>query len=169
MPIFEFACQAGHEFQLWDDAARLCPVCGSEFLKRVFITPPMVNTPKTKALDNLVRTELERQGITNIQGGGHEGETEKVTYKTPPETLAAQKIERDFPALAQKQTIPQIDQRIKQQWSNLGVKGIIKSGIGSTPEHAPVKQALTSVGKYDSRLVNRVKRVHPEDAKRKVS
>jgi len=160
--IFEFACQSGHEFQLWSDDARLCPTCGSEFLKRIFKTAPMIGTGKPARVDALVRNELEARGITNIQGGGREGDTEKVSYKSTPEQLAADKVIRDFPQL--KQTpLQEIDRAVKQRWSTLGVKGIIKSGLHNTPEQAVVKGAILNAGRNDRLLTNRVIRKDPEN------
>lgn len=130
---FDFACQDGHEFTLWSDDARMCPTCGSEFLKRIFIEPPMIGTQKPKFIDNLVRRELEARGITNIQGGGHEGDREKVTYKSTPAQLQAEKIMRDFPQMKDKNDIAAVDAAVKMKWGNLGVKGIINSNLPANP------------------------------------
>lgn len=130
---FDFECQKGHTFTLWSDDARCCPICQNEYLKRVFLEPVGVVTPKTHAVDNLVRRELENRGITNIQGGGHEGEREKITYKTTPAELAAAKIEKDFPAMKDKRGLELADQQIKQRWSQIGVKGIIKANVPADP------------------------------------
>ena len=163
MPIYEFACSAGHEFSLWSDDARLCPVCGVEFLKRIFKTPPMIGTDKPAKVDALVRQEFDARGITNIQGGGHEGDQEKVSYKSTPEQLAAAKIERDFPQLKQPAPIQQIGRQVQQRWSNIGVKGVINSGLGNTPEHERTKAAIVNAGRNDRLLTNRVFRKDPEN------
>jgi hypothetical protein len=125
---FDFQCNAGHEFVLWSDAARMCPECGSEYLKRIFVDAPMVNTPRTKALDNLVRRELENRNITNIQGGGHEGDREKVTYKTTPAELAAAKIERDFPQMKDADAKRLVEENLKTRWAGLTPASVIKAG-----------------------------------------
>jgi hypothetical protein len=133
---YDFSCTEGHDFTLWSDQARMCPTCGSEFLKRIFIEPPMINTPRTGAVDRIVRHELESRGITNIQGTGHEGDRDKVTLKTTEAQLKADKIMRDFPQMKDKNDIATIDQAVKMKWSNIGVKGVINSGI-------PTNSALT--------------------------
>jgi hypothetical protein len=98
MVRFDFECQDGHLTTLWSDEARFCATCGSEFLKKVILDLNIGTKPVAK-VDNLVRKALEEQGITNIQGGGHEGDREKITRKTTPEQLQADKLLRDFPAL----------------------------------------------------------------------
>src|SRR5574337_978763 len=131
--IYEFACQDGHEFQLWSDEARRCPQCGTEYLKRIFKTAPMVNTPKTKFLDNLVRNELENRGITNIQGGGHEGDREKITYKATETELKAKKVEADFPQIAAAMKNPSVvdvaNQHAQMRWGQMTPAAAIKSGF----------------------------------------
>ena len=161
--IYEFACQDGHEFQLWSDDARLCPTCGSEYLKRIFKTPPMIGTNKPAAVDALVKRELDARGITNIQGGGHEGDREKITYKSTPEELKADKIMRDFPAMKDKTAIAQIQKQVTTKWSNIGVKGIIKSGLGNSPDHQNTKAAIVNAGRNDRFMTTRVYRKDPEN------
>lgn len=130
MPIFEFACADGHEFQLWQDEARLCPICGSEFLKRIFVTPPNVNTSRTNFVDNLIKNEFDKRGITNVKSDGKEGETNKVTYKSTPADLAAEKVKREFPQMNDPNAIQQMKNAVHAQWAQVGPKGVINSGIG---------------------------------------
>lgn len=165
MPVrHDFQCKEGHITTLWSDAeARCCGECGSEYLKKVFIEPPMIGTDKPAKVDALVRQEFDARGITNIQGGGHEGDQEKVSYKSTPEQLAAAKIERDFPQLKQPAPIQQIGRQVQQRWSNIGVKGIINSGLGNTPEHERTKAAIVNAGRNDRLLTNRVFRKDPEN------
>ena len=160
---FDFACQGGHEFTLWSDDARLCPVCGSEYLKKIFLDPPMVNTTKSKVVDRLVRNELEARGISNIQGGGHEGDREKITWKSTPEDLAAQKVNRDMPAVMNRQDgVGDAIQQVQTKWANLGVKGIIKSGIGKTAGAEVTKSAILNAKNYPIKR-ERVYGDHPEN------
>ena len=162
--IFEFACQQGHEFQLWSDDARMCPTCGSEYLKRIFKTPPNIGTNKPARVDALVRRELDARGITNIQGGGHEGDREKVTYKSTPEELAAEKVMRDFPAMNDKNHLQELHKQVVTKWSNIGVKGLIKSDLARTT-HDNTKVAIAGAGSHDRVMTRRVFRQHPEDIK----
>lgn len=136
---YDFECQDGHEFTLWSDDARLCPTCGSEFLKRIFVEPPMINTPKGKFVDNLVRRELEARGISNLQTTGHEGDRAKVSYKSTEADLKAEKIMRDFPQMKDKNDLAAVDQAVKMRWGSMGVKGIINSGLPANPV---LKQAI---------------------------
>jgi putative FmdB family regulatory protein len=164
MPIFEFACKDGHEFQLWSDDARLCPTCGSEYLKRIFKTAPMIGTDKPARVDALVKREFDARGILNVQGGGHPGEREKVSMKSTPEDLAQQKIEREFPQIkADPAGFAQLNKQVQQKWSNLGVKGVIKSGLANQPGHEAVKGAILNAGKNDRLLTQRVMRKDPEN------
>lgn len=148
---FDFACQDGHEFVLWSDDARCCPTCGSEFLKRIFTTPPMINGPKRKFVDNLVRRELEARGITNLQSGAGQGDQAKVTYKTTEAELKADKIMRDFPQMKDKNDIAALDRAVKMKWGAMGVKGIINSNLPANPV---LKQAIpTGTTFKDGKLV----------------
>lgn len=129
MPVrHDFVCKDGHEFTLWTDDARLCPVCGCEYLKKIFIEPPMINK-KAKGIDALIKNELDARGITNIKSDGREGDTAKVTYKTAPETLAAAKIERDFPQMQDKDGLAIAKKQIVDKYSSIGVKGLINAGV----------------------------------------
>ena len=160
---YDFTCQNGHDFVLWSDSARLCPTCGSEYLKRIFVDPPMVNSNKSKAVDRLVRNELEARGISNIQGGGHEGDREKITWKSTPEDLAAEKVNRQMPAVMNKQDgVMSAIQQSQTKWANLGVKGIIKSGIGKTPDAEITKGAILNAKNYPIKR-ERVYGDHPEN------
>lgn len=137
---FDFECQEGHQFTLWSDGARLCPMCGNEYLKRVFIDPPMINVKPIAKVDNLVRRALEEQGITNIQGGGHEGDVEKITRKSTPADLAAEKILRDFPQVKDQNAL--IRQQVAAKWSKVGPQGVINSGLSKIPLAGAPKEAL---------------------------
>ncbi len=176
---YDFECSNGHQFTIWSDDARRCPSCESEFLKRVFVEPPMVNSGKTKVVDHMVRQQLESMGITNIQGGGHEGDREKVTYKSTPAQLAAQKIEKDFPQMNDPNGLEKATKQIVTRWSDLGVKGIIKGGFQPDPilKNAIPQGTIESGGKniaiapaepnqfriHDSQMVRRQIRKDPEN------
>jgi chemotaxis response regulator CheB len=114
---------------MWDSDPRLCPTCGDEFLKVIFLTAPMVNE-KASRIDQLIKHELDARGISNLQTGGKEGERAKITYKTAPETLAAEKIERDFPQMKDRGAMAAAEQAAKAKWGNLDVKSVIGAGIG---------------------------------------
>lgn len=176
---FDFICAEGHEFTLWSDSARLCPTCGSEFLKRIFIEPPMINSAKPKVVDSMIRRELESRGITNIQSTGHEGDRAKVSYKSTEADLKAEKIMRDFPQMKDKNDIAELDKAVKMKWGNLGVKGIINSGIPANPALkaaiplgttfkdgklvATGPQGDNAFRANDSKLVQRIYRKDPEN------
>ena len=70
---------------------------------------------------------------------------------------------RDFPVMKDKNAIQQINQQVVTKWSNLGVKGIIKSGLGNTPEHQTTKAAIVNAGKNDRMMTQRVYRKDPEN------
>lgn len=142
MVRFDFECQHGHLTTLWSDEARFCATCGSEFLKKVILDLNVGTKPVAK-VDNLVRKALEEQGITNIQGGGHEGEREKITRKTTPEQLQADKLLRDFPAL--KDPRLQINNEIVGKWNAIGPQGVIQSHLGKVPGAENTKSALAQV------------------------
>lgn len=166
MPVrHDFQCKQGHITTLWSDAeARCCAECGSEYLKKVFIDPPMIGTDKPARVDALVRQEFDARGILNVQGGGHPGERERVSMKSTPEDLAQQKIEREFPQIkADPQGFAQLNNQVQQKWSSLGVKGVIKSGLANAPGHEAVKGALLNAGKNDRLMTNRVIRKDPEN------
>jgi hypothetical protein len=160
--IHEYVCRSGHEFELWHDDNRVCPGCGGTDIKRVFRTPPNIGTGKPARVDALVRGELEARGITNIQGGGHEGDREKVTYKSTPEQLAADKIFRDFPVMNDKSELQRINQSVIQKWTDIGVKGVIKSGLGKTT-HENTLAAIGGAGAHDRIMTRRVVRRDPEN------
>lgn len=143
----------------------------------------MVNTPKTKVLDNMIRGELDRQGITNIQGGGHEGDRENVTRKSTPEDLKADKIMADFPQMKDPNEIQKAQAWAQTKWGGLNVKGVINSRL---PANETLRQMIPTGttfrdGKHvatppagpnlfhanDSKFVQRAKRLHPEDLKKK--
>ena len=181
---YDFTCQNGHDFTLWSDDARLCPTCGSEFLKRIFIEPVAINTQKSKAIDQIVRRELENRGITNIRTDGHEGDKAQITYKTPPEKLAAQKIERDFPQMNDPTGLDKAKQQVFTRWSNLGVKGVIGMGLknefltSNIPVTTTVKNgkiqghgtfAPNTYGMNDKQMVDRKRVKDPENLKLKKS
>ena len=161
--IYEFECKDGHPFQLWSDAPRCCPECGSDLLRRVFKTPPMIGTGKPAKVDALVKRELDARGITNIQGGGHEGDKEKVTYKSTPEQLAADKVMRDIPIMKDATAVQQIDRQIKQRWGQMGVKGVINAGLHKLPEHDTVKSTIVNAGRNDRYMTNRIMRKDPQN------
>ena len=163
MKRFDYECTNGHLMTLWEDDPRMCGACGSEFLKRVFLEPPMINTPKSKMVDQMVRRELENRGITNIKSDGHEGESAKVTYKSTPAQLAAAKIEKDFPQMNDPNGVEIARQQIINRWSSIGVKGVIKSGIGSTPEVAGVKSILMDAKNHDRDMVRRIPIKDPQN------
>jgi hypothetical protein len=131
MPRFDFECPDGHITTLWDDDARFCAKCGNEYLKKVFVDAPNIRTKPIEKVDKLVRQALEEQGITNIQGGGHEGDREKITRKSTPEQLAAEKVLRDFPQL--KDPNAQIQQQVAAKWAQVGAQGVISSGLSRIP------------------------------------
>lgn len=149
MVRFDFECPVGHQFTLWSDEARMCPQCGSEFLKKIILDLNVGTKPIAK-VDNLVRKALEEQGITNIQGGGHEGEREKITRKTTPEQLQADKLLRDFPAL--KDPRVEVNNQIIGKWNTIGPQGVIQSHLGKIPGAEGTKAALNQVRGLNPRM-----------------
>lgn len=146
MPRFDFECQEGHQFVLWSDSARMCPECGSEYLKRIFVTAPAVTSGKTSVLDKMVQTQLDNMGITNLTQRG-EGESAKVDYKSTPEQLAANKVLEDFPAakVAPSQ-FASLHKAVSMHFQNTGgVKAVINSGIGKTREARQVTEVIRSL------------------------
>src|ERR1043166_3803289 len=132
---YDFECTAGHAFTLWSDDARMCPTCGSEFLKRVFLTAPAVNSGKSQFVDNLLKRELDARGITNVKSSGREGDSASVTYKSTPEDLASEMVTKAFPQMDEKSMnnkngIQQVMQKVTANWAQVDEKSMNnKNGI----------------------------------------
>lgn len=76
--VKEWECKAHGYF---DATEHRCPWgCPSEFVERVFLTPPTIGSARTKAADSTLRNLANDFGMTDIRGGK---EGESVASLTP--------------------------------------------------------------------------------------
>jgi len=150
---YDFECQSGHQFTLWSDDARMCPTCGNEFLKRVFLTPPAATTGKANQIEKLVQRELSARGISNIQSRG-EGEHAKLTYASTPESLASEMVTKEFPQLPQINGIQKVMSNVTARWAGVGAQGVIRSGL---PRNQMAQDFLKSPTSYGRPEVVRIR------------
>lgn len=162
---FDFACTEGHEFVLWSDDARLCPVCGSEFLKRIFLTAPGVTTERAKKTDQVLKSQIDAFGFSNMSS--RPGEKAKFTRETDPKLIEAERAARaaniPFNPTAPIQTGAAGNLKNSVPVPTMNVKQLLGSRLGSTPEGQTVSGLIRDAGRIQP-LRRQYPRVVHQDA-----
>lgn len=88
----DFACKKCEgTFTIWSDSAKVCPLCGSKRIFKVFLTPTAFNTGNPAKIEKLAEQQLEAAGLSNYSNAGG---TIRRTRKTNPAQLQAERTAR---------------------------------------------------------------------------
>ncbi len=94
-----------------------------------------------------------------------------MTRKSTPESLKAEKLARDFPALkdfkvqttgSSLANYEPVLKEVMKQYLEMGANGVLKSGIGKTPEAAMIKSLIQNSGQIQP-LSKRTERMYAQD------
>src|SRR5574341_850151 len=84
---FDYACKKCEKtFVVWSDEAKVCPLCASKRVFKVFLTPIAISTGNSARIDKLAEKQLEAAGLSNYTNAGG---SIRLTRKTDPKALEA--------------------------------------------------------------------------------
>lgn len=119
MPILkEFFCPGHGPFEAYEPR---CPRGCTIDSDRDFRTAPAIHDGNTRRVDDLVRSQVEAMGLTNIRTNLREGDTAKI----------------QSPAFAQAQAHQDaIRKKFPSPWGQVPKAGVFKAGLGPEGEVA---------------------------------